>query len=377
MKFLRVFLAMLVVSAAFAACKPANDPPPQANHRVYRPNVDSTGASDVSAAMAAFLAGVPNGSTIELRPGGRYRMDQTFLIARRSSLNVLGNGATFFFSTAGDRSTDAAIKATRARPNVRVLDSTSISISNLNVIGANPLGGRVDDAYQANYEAQHGFDVLNSVGVSLINDSATDTYGDFVYIGGGYGRDSRASNIVVRGFRGTRSGRQGITMTEASHILIENSTLTDLRRATFDMEPESDAASIDDVTIRNNTIGGGRLNFVAAKGHGPIDDVTIQNNKLVGLALSVQVQDLDGGWRRNWRVIGNSSNLPAGNPQFAVMSFWKVDGIWVQGNTQQMALREGPGGPGPRMYLAAVAASNNVNISGNTVLDGAGDLRPY
>ena len=94
-------------------------------------------------------------------------MEQTFLVDRRRNLTVRGNGATFEFTTPGDGSAES-VKATRARPNVRVINSSGISISDLHVIGANPIAGTSDAAYRPEYEAQHGFDILNSTQVSLI-----------------------------------------------------------------------------------------------------------------------------------------------------------------------------------------------------------------
>jgi hypothetical protein len=374
LKFVRILLPVLLVAAVVSGCRSGTEPPGGSTAGSFTPTVDATGVTDVSDQMAAFLASVPDGSTVTLRAGGLYRMEKTFSITRRRDLTIRGNGATVKFTTPGDGSTAADAKSTRARPNVRIIDSSGISISDLHVIGANPLGGLADAAYQPGYEAQHGFDVLNSTRVSLIGCSATDTFGDFIYIGGGYGNLSRSTDVLVRGFTGLRSGRQGITMTEASRIVIENSTLSEIRRSTIDFEPESAAASVDNVTIRNNRIFGGRLNFVAAHGRGPINHITVQGNRLTGQALSVQVLDLDGGRRSDWKVLDNASEYGAGNPSLAVMSFDRVDGLWVERNRQVMALRGAAGGPAPLMYLVKTANCTDQHVDGNTVVNGAGEL---
>jgi len=361
------------VAALLGACQAPTGTPTAGR---FTPAVDSTGVTDVSAQMAAFVAAVPDRSTISLRAGGRYRMEKTLVVDRRRGLRILGNGATFLFTTPGDRSTPENVKATRARPNLRIINSADISVSNLNVVGANPDAGMNDAAYRPEYEAQHGFDILNSTGVELIGCSATDTYGDFVYIGGGYGNASRSTDVLVRSFTGLRSGRQGITFTEASRVVVENSTLAEIRRSTFDFEPEAELASVDNVTLRNNRIMGGRLNFVAAHGRGPIDHITVQGNRLTGQALSVTVFDLDGGRRSDWKVLDNSSDYGAGNPALAVMSFERVDGVRVQRNRQLMSLRGGAGGPQPLMYLVKANNTTDIVVDGNTVINGAGELQP-
>ncbi len=375
MKFIRVLLPVVFVAAVLAACGP-NPPPGPPSAGTFTPAVDASGVTDVSAPMAAFLASVPDGSTVTLRAGGQYRMEQTFSIAGRRGLTIRGNGATFEFTTAGDRSTAENIKSTRARPNVRIVNSADITVSGLNVVGANPMAGMGEAAYRSEYEAQHGFDVLNSARISLIGCSATDTYGDFIYIGGGFAGTSRSTDVLVRSFTGLRSGRQGITFTEASRVVVEQSTLSEVRRSTFDFEPESEAASVDNVTLRNNRVIGGRLNFVAAHGRGPINHVTVQGNRLSGQALSVTVFDLDGGRRSDWTVLDNSSDYGAGNPALAVMSFTRVDGVRVQGNRQLMSLRGGAGGPQPLMYLVKATDTTGIVVAGNTVINGAGELQP-
>ncbi len=374
LKFVRILLPVLFVALLVSAC--TERPLVVGTPGTFTPAVDATGAGDGTAQRAAFRAAGPDGSVINLRAGGRYRMEQTLVVDGRRGLTIRGNGSSFVFTTPGDRSTADNARRTRARPNLRIVNSADISVSGLNVIGANPAAGMGDAAYRPEYEAQHGFDILNSTRISLIGCSATDTYGDFVYIGGAYGGSTRSTDVLVRSFTGLRSGRMGIAMTRASRVVVEQSTLSQVRRSTFDLEPEGDAASVDNVILRNNRIMGGRLNFVAAHGKGPIDHITVQANRLSGQALSVTVFDIDGGRRSDWQVLDNSSDYGAGNPSLAVMSFTRVDGVRVQRNRQVMSLRGGTGGPQPLMYLVRTSDTTGVVVDGNTVIQGAGELQP-
>ena len=112
LKAARKILPYFVVVAALGACVVPGGPPATgggvqpaattsttAPRPVWTPAVDATGATDVSTGMAQFLASVPNGSTIDLQPGGTYRMEKGFRIAGRKNLTIRGNGATFVATT--------------------------------------------------------------------------------------------------------------------------------------------------------------------------------------------------------------------------------------------------------------------------------------
>jgi len=322
------------------------------------PDVDSSGGSDVSGGMARFLAGVPDGSTIELRAGGRYRMEQTLVISRRRNLTIRGNGATFVATTRGDM----------MRASVRIMDSAGITIRDLKVVGANPMAGAKDRTYRPEWGGQHGFDVNSSTAVSLLGVTVTDTYGDFVYLGQRDG-GSHTDGVLIQGSTFARSGRQGITFTAARNVVVETSTITEPKRSMFDFEPGLDAGkSVDHVTIRNNRASKGPLLFVAAEGHGPVNQVTIQGNQLTGMTLNIEMEDRDGGVRRDWKVIGNTGDLLSGNPHGASMRFVRIVGLEVRGNHQAMK-------PDRNMVGVGVTNSCNLAVSGNTFPSSVGQLR--
>jgi polygalacturonase len=140
--------------------------------------------------------------------------------------------------------------------------------------------------------------------------------------------------VVIRNSRFTRNGRQGIALVAARNVVIEGNSISEVRRSTFDFEPLAAGAGVEDVVIRNNRIGAVRLLFVAAEGSGPVNDVTIERNRLTGQVLGVQMRDLSGGLRRNWRVLDNVSEVVSGNRSGAAMEFHRVDGLLVRGNRQ-------------------------------------------
>jgi hypothetical protein len=329
--FRRLGLLVLVICALLVAgCMPAGGPQQSTSPDpvvMVPPTIDGSGRTDVSAAFAAFLASVPDGRTIRLAPGAQYRMESTFVVQNRHRLTFDGNGARVYATTPGDRN----------RSNILVRTSSDIVFQDLTVRGANPRGGK-DGIFDLAREAQGGFTIEGTRSLTLRNVTVTDTYGDFVFIGvdpsGIWPDDIHVTNSTF-----ARSGRQGITVMAGRNVVVENNRLDDMRRATIDLEPgPAPRFGVDTVTIRNNDIGPGELNTVAAAGRAPVNNVTFQGNRLHGQALQVFVQDATGGARRNWKIIGNTSDTPLTNPHQAAMRFWRVTGVQVQGNYQPFKL---------------------------------------
>lgn len=353
-------ILMLISAVALAGCVPIVAPRAAPVRTMQVPaSIDATGSSDVSAAFAGFLASVPDGTTVELAPGGRYRMESTLVVLNRHNLTFDGNGAKIFATTPGDR----------VRSNIRLEGGSDIVFENVWVQGANPHAGAFqDDAYQVAKEAQSGFDILGVQGVSLVHVTVTDTYGDFVTIARQYGV-AWANNVSITGSRFERNGRQGITIAAARNVVIEGNTLNDMRRATFDLEPGRTVGwGAENVTIRNNDVGVGRLFFVAAAGHGPLNGITIEGNRLHGQALQIYERDEDLGVRHDWRVLNNTSDLAYATPNQALMQFWKVDGLQVHGNRQPFKARF-------VMYGVGAESSCNLALDGNDYPNGTAQSR--
>ena len=58
-------------------------------------SIDATGGQDVTSAIQAFIDATPDGSTIRFVPAGRYRIEGTIHVLRRTNLTIDGRGATF------------------------------------------------------------------------------------------------------------------------------------------------------------------------------------------------------------------------------------------------------------------------------------------
>jgi hypothetical protein len=228
---------------------------------------------DVTALLQSFVASVADGSTISFPKNACYRIDGTVVLAHRANLAINGNGATLKATVpgTGDR------LAVRGRSQLSIVASTNVTVRNLIVRGANPHAGTSLAAYQPRYEAQQAFNLNNDDGVLLDQVQAYDTYGDFVYVSGPPGKPSH--NVTVARSQFARSGRQGISITNADGVFITGNRVSDVARSFIDIEPNIASAEARDVQIVGNTTGAIRNYWLANKGVGSnIGDITVEGN---------------------------------------------------------------------------------------------------
>ncbi|HTD50034.1 MAG TPA: right-handed parallel beta-helix repeat-containing protein [Acidimicrobiia bacterium] len=276
--------------------------------------------------LQAFLNRVPNDRVIQFRVGGRYRIDGTLLLANRNRLTIDGRGAMFFAKTRGGRN--------RAQWWIR--DGSQIVFRDLWVKGANPSGGVSTGAYVRKLETQHGFHFEGVDGAELDHVRVTDVFGDFVYLG----RDRHrvpSRNVWIHDSTFLRNGRQGIAVTAATNVIIEHNSFDETRRSTIDLEPNARSWHVSNVFVLDNTVGKGRLLFVASHGQGPVDNIVISGNRLVGHPLTIDAAAPGRQRRSNWVVTNNFSDTVV---RSRPMRFSGIDGLDVSGNTQRVAGRQ-------------------------------------
>lgn len=303
---------------------------------------------DVTAELTDWFASVPDGSTLTFAADGCYRVDGTLVIDRRTGLTFEGNHATFRAMTDGSERLDP--RRIRTRNLWTFTRSSNLTVRNVVVIGANPHAGRGELAYQPKFEAQHAYLIQSTDGMLMDHVEAYDVYGDFVWAGPG------TANLTVQHSIFARNGRQGWTI-NGRNITFQQNTITDTRRATIDMEPSSPAWASQNIMIRDNDIGPGRLFFFASVGAAaPMDNINIIGNRFHHKAMVIFVAP-PKGTRSNYRVIGNVSDAGVSGSG-AAMVFKNIIGLEVRGNTQRVQ---------PSHWLAGVTVrgSTNVAISDN------------
>lgn len=130
--------------------------------------------------------------------------------------------------------------------------------------------------------------------------------------------------MTVRDSTFQRNGRQGIAITAGEDIRIERNLITQVRRSTFDIEPNSPDWGARRVTIADNDIGPGRLNFIAGHGYAaPVEDIVVIGNRLKGKAMNISLKAPLSKRRSNFSLIGNVSDAAYGSPSAAI----KIEGF--------------------------------------------------
>lgn len=303
-------------------------------------SIDATGGADVTTSLNDFLASVPDGATVSFPAGGQYRVEGTIWLRGRHNLTVDGNGARFFATTDGRGAQCPSFENCTAWPRNRyhwaVREGSDITLRELVIRGGHPNAGMNGD-YIPELEAQHGVDVGGVDGIVLDGLTITDVYGDFVHLSAATTSSGRTwtRNAVVRNSRMERNGRQGISLIAVDDAVIDGNYIADTRRSTFDIEPEREDLGATDVLITRNTIGQGRLRFIAAGGAPAlIARIDVVGNHLDRrLDIVVQARTLGVRRRGPFRVENNTSTVAVDPPDGgAAITMYETDGLTVRNN---------------------------------------------
>ena len=335
---------MLAFAVASSACEP------QVGFPRYRPDgteiptvrvpgsIDASGRTDVTGQLQRFIDAVPNGTIISFPGDAKYRMSGTLRLVSRRAITLDGNGATLL----------AAPSPLRERAQLELDESFDIVVQGFTIVGSNPNAGTGENAYNPDYEAQHGINVLGGQRIDIVHNEIKNVYGDFIYIGHGRPRrDDEPSAVNIRDNLMHANGRQGISVTHGFDITIHDNNIYDVRRTTIDFEPNVPEDTIARVQIKDNRIGAGRLLFVGAEGNGVVNDIAVLNNKLVGRTMSASFRAPYGTRRKNIVWVGNVSDKGSGNPDGATIGVHGYDHVLVSDNVQPSNIRRD-------MHMAAV-----------------------
>jgi hypothetical protein len=324
-------------------------------------SIDATGTQDVTAALVAFIRSVPDGSRITFPADARYRIENIVWLNDRHDLIIDGNGAVFFASTDGSGVTPtgpASVKLQwpRHRDQWLITGGSNITLLNLTVRGANPAAGLGDGAYVAALEAQSGVEFSGTTTGLLANCTISDPYGDMVYIG------QRATGITVRDCTLARSGRQGVTVSDARNVTIDTNRISSIRRTAIDLETYTSTWSVTNVRVVNNTFGPTRGDVVAAKGQGDVSAVVVAYNRLSNQPLTVRNTPPStlSPRRHEWSVIGNTSDTAFGSPHGFVWITY-TDNVRVSDNYQPLQAGRSP----PQISIESTG-STGVVVANNT-----------
>lgn len=290
-------------------------------------------STDVSASLGAFLASVPSGADIEFPSNGCYRVETEIDIRDKSGWTLHGNGSLLKRT----QPTPAAMQYPHANAFLRFINLSNSTISGLNILGINTVSDLSYlrpsyGAYDSRYPFDHGFAFEGATGVVLSNSKIDAVYGDGVYISGGDQYTGTHSNAVtVRNVTIDRNGRQGMSVSRSSDVLVDGVNIQHSRRSGIDLEPDGPSEVISNIEIKNSTIHSWLLAF-ASGGPGAVNNVNIHDNTVTGSGVPF-VYDAStlGTARSNWQVVNNRVTVGLGSPQPA-MKFAHTSGVVVKNN---------------------------------------------
>lgn len=338
--------------------------------------IDTSGKTDVTLPLQDWLNRQGDTAEINFQKNGNYRLDGTLLLYNRKSLRLNGNGARLFAvgdgSLAPLRNIESLVDLwmwPRKRSQLAIRDSRDIRLTNFVFEGANPFNWQQEDSYNAALEAQHNLDVEGVNGLQVLNCTFRHPWGDFIYLGTSHELSGDITqNVVVMQCSMQENGRQGISLVGTKNVVLALNDISKTRRSTFDIEPDADNTGTNNLFIRRNTVGEGRLMFVASGGtrSGQIYNVVIDRNALAGRPMNIATYG-DGKSRHHWWIINNvgDSLFPYGSPR-PLLEFYGADYVCVANNKhwfQRMDKDDLPGEGTGSFFFAGkghYAATGNV-----------------
>jgi hypothetical protein len=331
-----------------------------APHRALRVPVAiaSDCSRDVTTALSAFVAGVPDHSTIQFSAHGCYRVDGTLELVGRNGLVVDGQDATVRATTTGKRS----------RSHLRILGGSDVTIRNMRIVGRNTQGGTAH-AFVPELQHQMGIDLRGVRGVRVEGVTVSYVYGDCVYVGAGDDDAAWTTDVEVRSSTCVAPGRSGMSVTAGRRITLTGNSILRPGLWGVDIEPNGGATGAVGVTISRNlfTLGPRSLPFVQAVGNsggGTVSGISVLGNTVRRGSMTTQFVPAPGQRWSGITVSGNKSDT-ADTRSGTVVTVENVDGIAVVNNHQP-----GSGGNGVFLYASRTCG---VQHAGNT-FPGGGQL---
>jgi len=178
---------------------------------------------DVTAGLNAFLAGIPNGSTVDLA-GGCYLANGTVLLDRKTGVTVR-NGTI-------KATTDAGQYQNRAQLAVNL--GSGITVRDLTLQGSNASADCAQQSgscYRGSQEWDHNLRVTGTYGVLVDHVTFRHAWGDAVSLSPGGTWDANgngalmASNVTVQNSSVDTTGRMAFACTGCHNFTAQDNTI--------------------------------------------------------------------------------------------------------------------------------------------------------
>ena len=304
--------------AAAAPTKPTPTPTPAPSGIAVPASIDSTGATDASAALISWLdRSVPDGSTVVFKAGGVYRLDAAFKFAHRHNLTFEGNGAT--------------LKGNGGTTEASALfwlwsyggGNTGIVIRNFKLVGNSPTPG----VFHSGQEGADAILVDAGSNIEITNVTISGVWGDCLYVAGW------ADGVSFHDATCASPGRSGVSVTAAKNVTVQRVAFPKSGYCTFNVEPNTSDQGASNIRFLDNTAGTWTNSFLSADGAAGsvVNGITVSGNTVTGASLLTAI---DLARRQNIVFTNNTSRVTAYGP---VLRFAHVDGLTVTGNTQPLS----------------------------------------
>lgn len=300
-------------------------------------SIDATGASDVSDALMAFIAGVPDGSLINFPAAGIYRIDHAVEFTGRHNLIFDGNGCTLEYTSVTGTTTGYSFWYDLG-------GGSDIWIKNFILIGSSPYPGVFTQGTSpTGGEWQHGV-IVRSDRFEVSGCTVSAVWGDGFFVGGDFGYVCTPSGVWIHDNHVISAGRNGLTITSGANVIAERNAFDVSGYVTFDIEPNFNTESASNIIFRNNTaetwgtvgVAGGGLFFGVEGTHtgAVIDKIVVDGNTVTGGSLFMNCDNGGTAGTRMTRItFTNNKGTVATGPIF---HFAHIDGLTVTGNVQPL-----------------------------------------
>jgi hypothetical protein len=315
-------------------------------------SIDAACASDVSAALNAWIADQPDGSTLVFPQGSCYRLggDTGIDLTGRDGLTLIGTGSRLELRTTG---------ASNLSSSFFLQQSTGIAIRGFSVDGGNDATGTAGAAAVID-EAKNGVVVRADCADIEIDGVSLDRLFGFGILVSADGGSEWPAGVSIHDST-IRGGEMGVGVVAGRRIELRHNMIEDAVYSAVDLEPDPSqprGGGFEDVVIADNDVtryswGGKDLTswFVAAN---PADEV-------LGIAVMDRLT-ITGNRVHVGAAMPENGNFPGlGGLGIRADKANTKNDVVITGNTTDDDDTQGPG----RfvMYLANV---HNLTVTGNS-----------
>jgi hypothetical protein len=293
-------------------------------------SIPADGSINVWRPLQQFLNSVSDGACIQFPQQAKYRVERTLRLRNRVGLTVFGNGSKIFAtSVRGDLSPGPKRVW---RQHLAILRGSDITFQDLWIDGA-----AKRCRYSPRTEGEAGVLVKGSANVQLLHLRITQVAGDGLQIGGNHfdsGEIVPARNVTFSDGSINCTGRQGVAITLADGVVIEDSSLKAVARTAFDLEPDTADETVSNVQIVRNQIGKFPHAFIGAAGAGVVRDIYVGFNVLTRRSMWSKMGTSTSMSRENFTFVGNISEVPFDRSGQALINLRNAPNFRFDSNTQ-------------------------------------------